>query len=85
MRRGEFLAYLEAQAAGYAGTFDEWEFDQYPRLQPPGFGASDLDEVCQVDKVLCLLQSTKQSHISSIVLGVCPRRSRILYSHDSLS
>lgn len=51
MRRGEFLAYLEAQAAGYAGTFDEWEFDQYPRLQPPGFGASDLDEVCQVDKL----------------------------------
>ena len=56
MRRGEFMAYLEAQAAGYTGTFDEWEYDQYPRLQPPGFGAADHDEVCshiRMDEHLC--------------------------------
>ena len=45
MRRGEFLEFLEAQAAGYDGTFDEWEYDQYPHLQPPGFGSMPQDEV----------------------------------------
>ena len=30
-------------------------------------------------------QSIAQSHISSLVLGVCPRRSCISFLHDSLS
>ena len=30
-------------------------------------------------------QSINQLHISSMVLGVCPRRSCILFLHDSLS